>query len=170
MQPWRGSPAQCVVPCAGGDRCRVAAGQGRKMLAQIGGPEALRELSEQDQGLEKRLSAWVGKTQAGGALAARRDRSGDGLQGIFAEDAVVAQPLALDQPLIGRKSDCAQLCKIVQAFADAEVVSVVDGRLCPQGATFLVVLLDARVLVIDVQGWAELLSDHPGAKGGVACA
>jgi hypothetical protein len=25
------------------------------MLAQIGGPEALRELSEQDEGLEKRL-------------------------------------------------------------------------------------------------------------------
>src|ERR1700756_153427 len=33
-------PAQLVGHCAGGDRCRVAAGQGRKMLAQIGGPEA----------------------------------------------------------------------------------------------------------------------------------
>src|SRR5246127_416240 len=118
------------------------------MLAQIGGPEALRELSEQDEGLEKRLSAWVGKTQAGRALEAGCHRAVNGLQVIFAEDAVVAQPLDLDQPLIGRKSDCAQLCKIVQAFADAEVVSV-DGRLCPQGATFLVVLLDARVLVID---------------------
>jgi hypothetical protein len=60
------------------------------MLAQIGGPEALRELSEQDEGLEKRLSAWVGKTQAGRALAAGCHRSVDGLQGIFAEDAVVA--------------------------------------------------------------------------------
>src|ERR1700757_5215621 len=67
---------------------------------------------------------------------------------------------------ISRKSDCAQLCKIVKAFADAEVVSVVDGRLCPQGATFLVVLLDARVLVIDVQGWGDILRDHPGAKAG----
>src|SRR6201981_3058184 len=157
-------PAQLVGHCAGGDRCRVAAGQGRKMLAQIGGPGALRELSEQDQGLEKRLSAWVGKTQAGAALAAGCHRSVDGLQGIFAEDAVVAQPLDLDQPLIGRKSDCAQLCKIVQAFANAEVVSVVDDRLGPQGAVFLVVLLDARVLVIDVQGRGDILRDHPGAK------
>jgi hypothetical protein len=34
------------------------------MLAQIGGPEALRELPEQDEGLEERLDAWIGKTQA----------------------------------------------------------------------------------------------------------
>src|ERR1700758_759917 len=73
-------PAQLVGHCAGGDRCRVAAGQGRKMLAQIGGPEALRELSEQDEGLEKRLSAWVGKTQAGRALGAGCARSVNGLQ------------------------------------------------------------------------------------------
>jgi hypothetical protein len=31
------------------------------MLAQIGGPEALRELPEQDEGLEERLDAWIGK-------------------------------------------------------------------------------------------------------------
>src|SRR6202008_3335377 len=136
------------------------------MLAQIGGPEALRELSEQGEGLEERLNGWVGKTQAGRALAAGCHRSVDGLPSIFTKDAVVAQPLDLDQALIGRKSDRAQLCKIVQAFADAEVVSVVDGRLGPQGPVFLVVLLDARVLVIDVQGWGDLLRDHPGAKAG----
>src|SRR6201997_886408 len=73
-------PAQLVGHCAGGDRCGIAAGQGRKMLAQIGGPEALRELSEQDEGLEKRLSAWVGKTQAGRALGAGCARSVNGLQ------------------------------------------------------------------------------------------
>src|SRR5246127_4610412 len=136
------------------------------MPAQIGGPEALRELSEQDEGLEKRLNGWVGKTQAGRALAAGCHRSVDGLQSIFTKDAVVAQPLDLDQALIGRKSDRAQLCKIVQAFADAEVVSVVDGRLGPQGPAFLVILLDARVLVIDVQGWGDIPRDHPGAKAG----
>jgi len=66
-------PAQLVGHCAGGDRCGIAAGQGRKMLAQIGGPEALRELSEQDEGLEKRLNAWgrqdAGRTRAGGRLS-----------------------------------------------------------------------------------------------------
>jgi hypothetical protein len=29
-----------------------------------------------------------------------------------------------------------------------------------------VVLLDARVLVIDVQGWGDVLGDHPGARAG----
>src|SRR6201987_805008 len=159
-------PAQLVGHCARGDRCRVAAGQGRKMLAQIGGPEALRERSEQDEGLEERLNGWIGKAQAGRALATGCHRSVDGLQSIFTQDAVVAQPLDLDKPLIGRKSDRAQLCKIVQAYADAEVVSVVDGRLGPQGPAFLVVLLDARVLVIDVQGWGDIPRDHPGAKAG----
>src|SRR5215471_3567984 len=140
------------------------------MLAQIGGPEALRELPEQDEGLEECLNAWVGKTQARGALTASYDRSVDGLQGIFAEDAVVAQPLDFDEPLIGRKPDRAQLRKIVQAFADPEVISVVDGRLGPQGPVFLVVLLDARVLVIDVQGWGDILGDDPGAKAGLGMA
>src|SRR6201981_3215520 len=158
--------AQLVGHCALGDCYGIAAGQSRKMLAQIGGPEALRELSEQDEGLEQRLNAWVGKTQAGRALVAGCHRSVDGLQSIFAEDAVVAQSRDLDEPLIGRKSDRAQLRKIVQAFSNAEVVSVVDGRLGPQGPVFLVVLLDARVLVIDVQGWGDLLRDHPGAKAG----
>lgn len=53
------------------------------MLAQIGGPEALRELSEQDEGLEEHLNAWVSKTQAGRALAAGCHRSVAGLQSIF---------------------------------------------------------------------------------------
>jgi hypothetical protein len=77
------------------------------------------------------LDAWIGKTQAGGALAAGYHRSVDGLQGAFAENAIVAQPFDFDEALIGRESDRAQLRKIMQAFADAEVVSVVDGRLGP---------------------------------------
>src|SRR5215831_2649054 len=51
------------------------------MLAQVGGSEALWELPEQDESLEERLNAWVGKTQARGALTASCDRSVDGLQG-----------------------------------------------------------------------------------------
>jgi hypothetical protein len=86
---------------------------------------------EQDEGLEECLDAWIGKTQAGGALAAGYHRSVDGLQGAFAENAIVAQPFDFDEALIGRESDRAQLRKIMQAFADAEVVSVVDGRLGP---------------------------------------
>src|ERR1700752_2229661 len=62
------------------------------------------------------------------------------------------------------ESDCAQFWQIVQAFADPEVISVVDGRLGAQGAIFLVILLDACVLVIDVQGWSHIVRDDPGAE------
>ena len=46
----------------------------------------------------------------------------------------MAHALDVEEPPIGRKSDCAQLGQIVQAFADPEVISVVDGRLGRQGA------------------------------------
>src|ERR1700757_3323506 len=65
--------AQLEGHCALGDCCRIAAGQGRKMLAQIGGPEALRELSEQDEGLEEELERLgrqnAGRMRAGGRLS-----------------------------------------------------------------------------------------------------
>ena len=131
---------------------------------QIGGAEACRELPEQDQGLQQRVHAWIGKAQAGGALAPGGDRAVDGLQGVFAEHAVVAQPLDVQEPAIGRKADRAQLRQIVQALADAEVIGVVDGGLGAQGPIFLVVLLDARVLVIDVQGRGHVPRDDAGAK------
>jgi hypothetical protein len=40
------------------------------MLTQIGGPEPLRELPEQDERMQKRMNARVGKAQAGCALMA----------------------------------------------------------------------------------------------------
>src|SRR6266481_729015 len=76
----------------------------------------------------------------------------------------MAQPFDFEQPAIGRKADLAQLRQVVQALADAEVVAVVDGRLGTQGPIFLVILLDPRVLVIDVQGRGDVLGDDAGAQ------
>ncbi len=76
----------------------------------------------------------------------------------------MAQTFDFEQPAIGRKADLAQLRQVVQALADTEVVAVVDGRLGPQGPTFLVVLFDPRVLVIDVQGRSDVLGDDAGAE------
>ena len=81
---------------------------------------------------------------------AGRDRAVDGLESILPEDAVVAPALAFEEPAIGCK--VAQFGKIVQALSDPEVIGVVDGGPSAQGAIFLLTLLDARVLVIDVQG------------------
>src|SRR5258705_4732651 len=76
----------------------------------------------------------------------------------------MAEAFDLEHPAIGRKADLAQLGEIVKTPADPEVVGVVDGRLSTQGAMFFVVLLDARVLVVDDQGWGDVVRDHAGAK------
>src|SRR5437868_11631049 len=47
---------------------------------------------------------------------------------------------------------------------DAEVAGVVDGGLGPQRLAFLVVLLDFRVLVVDVQRRDHALGEDPGAE------
>ena len=138
------------------------------MVAQIGCSGSLGELPEQDEGMQERVDARIGEAQARGALAARRDRAVDGLEGVFGEHAVVAQTLDFEQPSIGRKADLAQLRQIVQTLADAEVVAVVDGGLGAQGPVFLVILLDARVLVVDVQGRSHVLG-HDGCGTGPAC-
>ena len=38
-----------------------------------------------------------------------------------------------------------------QPLADVEVVGIIDRRLGPQSAALLVILLDSRTLVVDVQ-------------------
>ena len=75
------------------------------------------------------------------------------------------QTLDVEQPSIGHKADLAQLRQIVQALADAEVIGVVDRSLGTQGPIFLVILLlDARVLVVHVQGRSDVLGEDKGAK------
>jgi hypothetical protein len=66
-------------------------------------PEALNKLPEQDKGMQQRVDAQVSKRQPRGALPAGGDRPVDGLEGVFAKDAFVAQALDLDEPAIGCK-------------------------------------------------------------------
>jgi len=79
------------------------------MLTQIGGAEPLGELPEQDEGVQERVHALIGKPQARSPLAASGDRAIEGLEHILAEDAIVAHAFDLDESAIGRKADRAQL-------------------------------------------------------------
>src|SRR6516165_4212899 len=153
-----------------GDRLRIAAGQGGEMLAQIGCPEPSWELPEQDPGMQERVNAWIGKAQAGGTLVPGAHRFIDRLEGILAEDAVVAQAFDIEQAAVGRKADCTQLGQVVQPPADPEIVGVVDRRLGSQSPIFLVILLDPGVLVMDVQRRGHILRHHPRAKPGAGVA
>src|SRR5262252_4140766 len=134
------------------------------MLAQISRPEALGELSEQDEGMQEGVHSLIGEAQPRGPLAASRNRTVDGLESILAEDAIVAQALNFEEPAIGSKADLAQLGEVVETPADPEVIGVVDGGLGAQGTIFLVILFDARVLVMDVQGWGYAVGHDAGAK------
>src|SRR6202050_3349891 len=83
------------------------------------------------------------------------------MQRFFSYRAVMAEALDLEQTSVGLKDELPQCRQVTQPFADGEVACVVDRGLGP--GTYLrhvrdlfEVLLDAGVLVIDVQG-----RDHP---------
>jgi len=87
----------------------------------------------------------------------------DVAKGILGEDAVKTEALDFEQSAIGGKADGAQFGEVMQAFADAEVVAVVDGGLGAQGALLLVILLDASVFVVDVERGGDALSEDAGS-------
>src|SRR6516162_11182224 len=76
----------------------------------------------------------------------------------------MAEALDFEQAAVGGKADLAQVGQVDQTLADAEVVGVVDGRFGAQGALFLVILLDPRALVIDVQGGCGALGEDAGSE------
>ena len=92
------------------------------------------------------------------------DRAIDRLEGVFGQHAVVAELLELEQAAIGGKADVAQLRQVGEAPADAEVIAVVDRGLGSERAAFLVVLLDPRALVVDVQRGRDAVGQDAGAE------
>ena len=96
-------------------------------------------------------------------MAGLLDRAVDAAKGILGEDAVKAEALDFEQSAVGGKADVAQSGQVMQAFADAEVVGIVDGGLGAQGALLLVILLDARVFVVDVERGGDALREDAGS-------
>ena len=89
---------------------------------------------------------------------------------VGSDGAVVAEALDAEQASVGGEADLLQILKVSQPAADAEVVRVVDDRLRAQRTPLLVVLLDARVLVVDVQRRGDPAGDDAGAipRGGAS--
>ena len=79
------------------------------------------------------------------------------------DEAVMADALQAQQAPVGGEADPFQILEVFQPSADIEVAGVVDHRLGAQRATLLVVLLDARALVVDVQRGRDALGDDAGS-------
>ena len=76
----------------------------------------------------------------------------------------MAHALDVEQTSVGRKANCAQLGKIGNASADTKVARVVDGCLGSKGFPLLVVLLDTRLLVVDIQRGNDALGNEAGTE------
>src|SRR5258708_5016879 len=110
------------------------------------------------------MNAWIGEAESGGALTGALDRAVDLLKGLFGEDAVVTDAFDFEEPAVWTEADFAQFRQVVQSFADAEVVGVVDRCFGAQSALFLMILLDPCVLVIDMEGGCDALGEDAGAE------
>jgi hypothetical protein len=83
---------------------------------------------------------------------------------VFAERAVVADALDAKQASIGGEADFPERRKILEPSTDLEVARIVDDGLRPEGASLLVVLLDAGVLVVGVERGHDAFGEHASAK------
>ena len=134
------------------------------MGAQLCVGEALRLHAEQHQGVEQRLGAGIAKAQRRGALPIDFDGAYHLIESVFADGAIVRDGLDVEQTSVGLEADAAKRGQVAQVLADAEIAGVVDGGFGAQCPAFLVVLLDARALVVDVQRGNHALGDDAGAK------
>ena len=93
----------------------------------------------------------------------RRSRALQSFESLRADPAVVAGFLDLEHAAVGRKADLAQLGQVAQKAPYAEVVAIVNGGFGTQARTAparLVILLEVRVFVIDVQRGDDPLGNY----------
>ncbi len=98
------------------------------------------------------------------SLVADDDGLGDLGEGGLADGGVVADSLDVEETSVGSEADLPECGQVGQPFPDAEIAGVVDGRLGAKGDSFLVVLLHAGGLVLDVQGRRDTVGEHPGPE------
>src|ERR1700686_1406305 len=157
-------PTQVVGDLSGAQLAGLFPQQWSKMLAYILVGKCALDEKEQQQDVQESLHARIGEAQRRGALVIYGDRPLHVLEGGFADEAVVTDALDVEQTSVGRKADLAQFREIFDAPADGEVAGVVDGGFGAKRLSLLVVLLDAGLLVIDVQRRDHAVGDDTGAE------
>src|SRR5262249_9830665 len=113
---------------------------------------------------EQGQHARVGIAQRRGPLTTHLDGLCHVAKHDFTDRTIVADLLNVQQTPVGSKADFLQGGKVVQPLADLEVHGVVNHGLGAQGASFLVILLDATPFVVDVQRWGNSLGHYPRSE------
>ena len=93
----------------------------------------------------------------------------DPLKGWTRKDAALTDMFMIQQSAVDVTGLGLEFGQVVQAAFHAEIGRVVDDGLDPQRTALLEVLLDAGVLVADVDGHVDAAGDDPGREdaGGV---
>src|SRR4051812_37104343 len=168
----KAQPAQIVRHPASRVGGRIDTQHWRQQSTHFCIGKALKLETEDSQHGEKRLHARIAKAEGGGTLAINFDRPYNLMESILSDGTVVRDLLDVEQTSIGSNADLPQSGQVLQAFAEGEITRVVDSRFGAQGASFFVILLDARVLVIDMQGRCDALGNDGfvgACRDGVCC-
>lgn len=154
-QPVKAKPAQVVAHFSLCDLVLLQPEHLRKQWTQLSIAEAVDLQAHEQQNAEQCLNAPVAETQGGGSLSLISD---DGLletvECFGSDGAVVADCFHFQHPSVGGESYAAQFRQVFDEAPHAEVVGVVYRGFGSQGRPplpRLVVLLEVRVLVVDVQ-------------------
>jgi hypothetical protein len=153
-----------VAHAARADLSGAKAEQRSDLLAEILVRETPGNEHEEQERVQECLHPGVAEAKRGGAPPVDLTRTLQILEGILAERAVVTDSLDVEKTSVGLKADSTKRRQVVDPPADAEVARVVDGGLGAKGLPFLVVLLDAASLVVDVKRGSDPLGQHAGAK------
>ena len=85
------------------------------MRAHIAVSEADGAQRKETEGLHQREDPTIPEPETGGALVLHDDRLTDGIEGVFPDQAIVAQRFDAQQAPVGRKADLPQGGQIVEA-------------------------------------------------------
>ena len=130
----------------------IEAQQLRKQYAHFLIVEPAQLETENNQDSEQGLHAFVTEPQGRSSLTVDFSRADYSIEGVLAYRAIVRNLLDVEKTPVGLEADLPQGGQVLQELTDTEVTSIVDGRFSAKGAPFLVILLDSRVLVIDMKG------------------
>jgi hypothetical protein len=76
----------------------------------------------------------------------------------------VGDILDLQQAPVGLKADLPECGQVLQLFTDSKIARIVDGGLGAKRTSFFVILLDSRVLVVDVQRRDDTIGNHASTE------